>query len=77
MAMTCKEVWREVSNYLDDTVSPAMRERLELHIAHCRHCAAVVDGVHNIITLVADGRVFALPSGFSARLHARLRRELM
>ena len=76
MAMTCKEVWREVSNYLDDTVPPAVREMLELHLAHCRHCAAVIDGVHNIITLVADGRTFALPAGFSTRLHARLKREM-
>ena len=76
MAMTCKEVWREISNYIDNTISPEMREHLELHLAHCRHCTAIVDGVHNIIVLVADKRVFALPSGFSARLQARLKKEL-
>ena len=76
MAMTCKEVRREISNYIDDTISPEMREMLELHLAYCRHCTAIIDGVHNIITLVADGRVFALPVGFSARLRERLRREI-
>lgn len=76
MAMTCKEVWREVSNYIDDSISPAMRRQMELHLSYCRHCAAIVDGVHNIIMLVADGRVFSLPAGFSTRLHARLKNEL-
>jgi len=76
MAMTCKEVWQELSNYLDNTISPQVREMLELHLAYCRHCTAIVDGIHNVITLVADGRVFALPAGFSARLRERLRREM-
>lgn len=76
MVMTCRQVWREISEYLDGSVSPAARAELELHLAHCRHCAAIVDGVHNIITLVADGRVFSLPVGFSDRLRARLKKEL-
>lgn len=74
--MTCKEVWRELSNYLDDSISPHVREMFELHLAYCRHCTAIVDGVHNVITLVADDRVFAIPAGFSARLRERLRREI-
>ena len=76
MAMSCRDLWREVSNYIDDSITPALRKQLELHLSHCRHCAAIVDGVHNVITLVADGRIYSLPAGFSARLHARLRREI-
>ena len=76
MALTCKEVWREVSNYIDGTIAPEIRRELELHISYCRHCAAVIDGVHNVIILVADDRIFALPAGFSARLRARLKQEL-
>jgi anti-sigma factor RsiW len=76
MAITCREVWRQLSEYLDDTLSPAMRRHFELHLSYCRHCTAIVDGVHNIITLVADGRTYTLPAGFSSRLHARLKREL-
>ena len=77
MAMTCKDVWREVSNYIDDTISSETRQELELHLSYCRHCTAIIDGVRNIIVLVADGRVFSLPSGFSARLQARLNKELL
>ncbi len=76
MAMTCRDVWREVSNYIDNSISPQARRELELHLANCRHCTALVDGVHNVIVLVADGRTFSLPAGFSSRLRARLSREL-
>jgi anti-sigma factor RsiW len=76
MALTCKELWREVSNYIDGTVSPEMREELEKHLAQCRHCTALVDGVHNVVVLVADGRTFELPTGFSERLKERLKNEI-
>lgn len=76
MVMTCKEVWREVSNYIENSLPPKMREELERHLAYCRHCTAVIDGVRNIIVLVADGRTFSLPAGFSARLRARLEKDL-
>lgn len=76
MALTCKELWREVSDYIDGTVSPETRAELEKHLAQCRHCTALVDGVHNVVVLVADGRTFELPTGFSERLKEKLKREI-
>lgn len=76
MAMTCKDVWREVSNYIDNTITSEVRQEVELHLSYCRHCTAIIDGVRNIVVLVADGRVFSLPRGFNARLKARLNKEL-
>ena len=53
-----------------------LRARIEDHLAHCRHCAAVLDSTRNILYLIADERTFELPAGFSERLHSRLKREL-
>ena len=53
-------------------MDPGIREAMETHLAHCRHCAAVLDSTRNILVLVADGRTFELPIGFSDRLHAKL-----
>jgi len=76
MVLNCKDVRREISNYLDDDISPEMRAALEAHLAQCSHCTAILDGTHNVLVLIADDRVFPLPTGFSARLHERLRQEL-
>ena len=72
MVLNCKHVWREVSNYLDGTVDANLRAAIEKHLAHCRHCAAVLDSTRNILILVGDDRTFELPVGYSDRLHARL-----
>ena len=72
MVLSCKHVWREVSNYIEGTLDPTLRDQIEKHLAHCRHCAAVLDSTRNILVLVADERTFELPVGYSERLHERL-----
>ena len=72
--ISCVEVWREISNYLDEDISPAVRERMEAHFKVCAHCTAVLDGTRNVVGLVGDGRVFQMPEGFSKRLHERLQK---
>jgi len=76
MVLNCKHVWRQISDYIDGTVALELREAVEQHLAHCRHCAAVLDSTRNILVLVADERTFELPVGYSERLHARLQQEL-
>ena len=76
MVLECKHVWKQISNYIDGTVPPELLDSIEQHLANCRHCAAVLDSTRNILYLVADERTFALPVGYSDRLHARLRREM-
>ena len=72
--ISCVEVWREISNYLDGEISPEARERMEAHFKVCAHCTAVLDGLRNVVGLVGDGRVFQMPDGFSKRLQERLQK---
>ncbi|HXE91676.1 MAG TPA: zf-HC2 domain-containing protein [Terriglobales bacterium] len=74
--INCDHVRREVSNYLEGDLDPALRAEIERHLEQCRHCAAEYDATRNIVVLLADERVFTLPAGFRQRLHARLEREL-
>ena len=76
MVLECKHVWKQISNYIDGTVPPELLDSIEQHLAHCRHCAAVLDSTRNILILVADERTFELPVGYSDRLHTRLQREM-
>jgi predicted anti-sigma-YlaC factor YlaD len=72
MTLNCKHVWAQVSEYIDGSVSPEMKEAIERHLANCRHCTAVYDSTRNIIMLVGDERTFTLPVGYGERLHGRL-----
>jgi hypothetical protein len=72
MVVNCEQVWREVSNYIDGEVDPALRAALEEHFRGCKRCSAVLDGMRNVVQLYGDERMFEVPLGFSQRLHRRL-----
>lgn len=70
--ITCAEVRRELSNYIEDDVTQELRIRIDQHVSACPGCKAVYDGVRNMLTLVSTGEIIQLPLGFSARLYRRL-----
>ena len=76
MVLDCQHVWDQISNYIEGEVPAELREAIDEHLAHCRHCAAVLDSTRNILYLIADDRTFELPAGYSARLHERLQAEI-
>jgi len=76
MELNCKHVWNYISDYIDGFVDKELRDQIERHLEHCEICSAILDSTRNILYLTADDRTFALPVGFSERLHARLAEEL-
>ena len=76
MEMGCDLVWREISNYVDGDVEPGMREALEKHFRHCRHCASVLAGTQNITRLYADERMWDAPPGFGQRLSRSIQKRV-
>jgi hypothetical protein len=70
--ISCVEVWREISNYLDEEISTEMRERMGVHFKECAHCKAVLDGTRNVVGLVGDGKLFQMPDGFNKRLYKKI-----
>ena len=74
--ISCTEVWREISNYIDDAVDPELRARIEAHFKVCKHCTAVLDGTRNVVKLVADEAEFEVPVEFGSRLYSRLNASL-
>ena len=75
ITLSCEEVRREISNYLDDDISPRMRRLLETHLEQCRKCAVLLDSTHNVLVLLADEQRFELPAGFSVRVREMLAKE--
>ncbi len=72
MVVTCKDVWREISNYIDDDIEPGLRAAMEEHFRGCQRCSAVLNGTRNVIRLYSDERMLEVPLGFSRRLERRL-----
>jgi hypothetical protein len=72
MVVKCEDVWREISNYFEGDLDPALKRTMEEHFAQCRHCRAVLDGARNVVELYGDEKIFTLPAGFYPRLHRRV-----
>lgn len=71
--ISCVEVWREISNYIDATIDPELLARMEVHFKECAHCTAVLDGTRNVVKLLADGVEYDVPQGFGQRLYSKLK----
>jgi anti-sigma factor RsiW len=77
MVVNCDDVWREISNYLEDDVDAELRAAMEEHIRGCKRCTAVLDGTRNVVELYGDERMAEVPLGFSRRLQRRLKNDMM
>ncbi|HWF13946.1 MAG TPA: zf-HC2 domain-containing protein [Candidatus Acidoferrales bacterium] len=74
--MDCKEVLANLSSYVDGEASSELRASLEDHIAKCRRCRVVFDTTQKSLRIVLDVEPFEVPLAVSARLYARLEKEL-
>ncbi|MFZ1084738.1 MAG: anti-sigma factor [Terracidiphilus sp.] len=72
MRIDCKHVWEYISSYIDGEIDSELRLEINRHLDHCSICSATIDSTRNIVVLVADERVYEIPTGFSERLHERL-----
>lgn len=74
--ISCVEVWREISNYVDEATDLKLRSRMEAHFKVCKHCSAILDGTKNVVKLIADGAEFEIPSNLGKRIYGKLDRQL-
>jgi hypothetical protein len=42
--ISCAEIWREISNYLQGEISAELRDRMHAHFEVCKHCSAMPEG---------------------------------
>ena len=73
--VSCKQVWREISNYLEGDVDAGLRTAMDEHFRTCKKCLSVLEGTRNVIQLYSDERMIDVPSGFGQRLERRLARS--
>jgi hypothetical protein len=76
MVVNCEQIWREISNYLEDDIDPNLRAAMEAHFRECEGCRSVLEGTQNVIRLYGDERMIDVPLGFSHRLQRRLEENI-
>lgn len=74
MVVTCEQVWREISNYLEGETDAALRAAMDDHFQTCKSCASVLAGTRNVIALYGDERTIEVPAGFGRRLEKKIAR---
>jgi len=71
--LNCKGVIRELSNYIDGDLDPALKLELERHLEHCEDCTMVVDQTRKTIRIFSGAEAVPLPEDVHSRLHKALR----
>ena len=66
--VSCQQVLRELSNYIDNTVDAKLRKQIERHLWMCHRCSIVLDTTKKTIRIYADENVLEVPAGYSDRL---------
>lgn len=59
--ITCEEFFAEFGDYLENQVSPEIRQELELHLSQCRACHVLYDSSRKTIKIVSESDSFELP----------------
>ena len=77
--ITCEEFFSEFGDYLENHVSPEVREELEEHLSRCRACHVLYDASRKTVKIVTESSSFELPESISGpivdRVMAKLRTD--
>jgi anti-sigma factor RsiW len=74
--VSCHDVLRELSNFIDGEVDHGLRQQIEEHLKGCHRCSVLVDSTRKVLYVVGDERVFEVPVGYSDRLHRLIEERL-
>jgi hypothetical protein len=59
--ITCEEFFAEFADYLENHVSPEVRQELDLHLSQCRVCHVLYDSSRKTVKIVSESNSFELP----------------
>src|SRR5271165_285025 len=74
--MTCQEVQRELSNYLDGELPAEVCTGMQDHFRTCERCAALLQDMRDTVLALGDERLLDVPPGYGTRLYRKLKDQL-
>lgn len=74
--LTCKEFLEDLNDYLDETVGPEVRARLEKHASECPNCYVIVDTTKRTIRVFKGQEPSCVPEDVKSRLMCALSKKM-
>src|SRR3974377_2402904 len=74
--ITCQEVQRESSNYLDRELPVELCAGMQDHLRTCERCAALFQDMRDIVLALGAEGLVDVPPGYSTRLYRKLKGQL-
>ena len=74
--MNCRNVVKELSNYLDEALDQTLKASIEQHISNCEDCRLVVDTTRKTIQIYCNAEPLPLPEDTRIRLRQALEKRL-
>jgi hypothetical protein len=74
--ITCEEFFAEFADYMENQISPEVRQELELHLSQCRACHVLYDSSSKTVKIVTESNSFELPQNVSESMIERVMAEL-
>jgi len=74
--MNCKNVVRELCNYLDGGLDSNLQQSIEIHLEHCEDCHLLVDTTKKTIQIFCNSEPLPLSEDIRTRLHEALAKRL-
>ena len=67
--MKCTEFLKELTDYLDGTLSESTKAELDEHLHWCHECHVVMNTTKKTIEIYRDNQIYELPESLRVRLH--------
>lgn len=72
----CNDVERLMGEFVDNDLTPSLRDRINDHVKCCSTCCASLRGYREVISLASALRDQPLPAGVGSRLRSALNAKL-
>ena len=67
--MKCDDFLKELTDYLDGTITDSLRMELDEHLHWCHECHVVMNTTKMTIEIYRDNQLYDLPEPLRNRLH--------
>ena len=74
--LTCKQFLAELSDYLDESIGPEERKKLEGHINECPNCWVIADTTRKTIQVYKCHEPVSIPTEVRSRLMKALEKKM-